>query len=57
MYKSKAFSAASATSPLVSSTIPRVDPTGRDVQIEILFCGIRRSDLRDARDEWHAIAD
>jgi alcohol dehydrogenase (NADP+) len=37
MYKAKAYSAASATSPLVSSTITRRDTTERDVQIEIHF--------------------
>jgi uncharacterized zinc-type alcohol dehydrogenase-like protein len=52
VYKAKAFSAASATSPLASTTIPRRDPTERDVQIEILFCGICHSDLHYARNEW-----
>jgi uncharacterized zinc-type alcohol dehydrogenase-like protein len=52
MYKSKAYSAASATSRLASSQIPRRDPTDRDVQIEILFCGICHSDLHYARNEW-----
>ena len=33
MYKTKAYSAASATSPLAPSTIPRRDPTDRDVQM------------------------
>ena len=55
MFKAKAYSAASATSPLASSTIPRRDPTETDVQIEILFCGICHSDLHYARDEWHSI--
>src|SRR5574341_168020 len=55
MYKAKAYSAASATSPLASNTIPRRDPTEHDVQIEILFCGICNSDLHYARDEWHSI--
>ncbi|KAA0890379.1 NAD(P)-dependent alcohol dehydrogenase [Oryzomonas rubra] len=55
MFKAKAYSAASATSPLVSSTIPRRDTTERDVQIEILFCGVCHSDLHHARDEWHSI--
>ena len=44
-YNSKAYSAASETSPLASTTIPRRDPTDRDVQIDILFCGICHSDL------------
>jgi uncharacterized zinc-type alcohol dehydrogenase-like protein len=52
MYNAKAYSAASATSPLASATIPRRDPTERDVQIEILFCGICHSDLHSVRNEW-----
>jgi uncharacterized zinc-type alcohol dehydrogenase-like protein len=55
MYKAKAYSAASATSPLASTTIPRRDPTERDVQIEILFCGICHSDLHSVRNEWSSI--
>lgn len=52
MYKAKAYSAASATSPLASATIPRRDPAGSDVQLEILFCGICHSDLHQVRNEW-----
>jgi uncharacterized zinc-type alcohol dehydrogenase-like protein len=52
MPNAKAYSAASATSPLASSTIPRRDPTANDVQIEILFCGICHSDLHSVRNEW-----
>jgi uncharacterized zinc-type alcohol dehydrogenase-like protein len=55
MYKTKAYSAASATSPLASTTIPRRDPTDRDVQIEILFCGICHSDLHSVRNEWSSV--
>lgn len=55
MFNVKAYSAASATSSLISSTIPRRDPTEHDVQIEILFCGICHSDLHYARDEWHSV--
>src|SRR5580700_5435731 len=55
MYKAKAYSAASATSPLASATIPRHDPTESDVQIEILFCGICHSDLHQVRDEWSGV--
>jgi uncharacterized zinc-type alcohol dehydrogenase-like protein len=51
----KAFSAASATSPLAASTVPRRAPTASDVRIEILFCGICHSDLHYARDEWHDV--
>ncbi|WP_438020563.1 NAD(P)-dependent alcohol dehydrogenase [Sorangium sp. So ce315] len=52
MYETKAYSAASATSPLASTRIPRRDPTAHDVQIEILFCGICHTDLHVARNEW-----
>src|SRR6266545_7319091 len=52
MYNAKAYSAASATSPLASTTIARRDPTEHDVQIEILFCGICHSDLHTVRNEW-----
>jgi uncharacterized zinc-type alcohol dehydrogenase-like protein len=55
MYKAKAYSAASATSPLASTTIQRREATERDVQIEILFCGICHSDLHAVRDEWSSV--
>ena len=51
MYKAKAYSAASAASPLASTTVTRRDPTEHDVQIEILFCGICHSDLHQVRNE------
>jgi uncharacterized zinc-type alcohol dehydrogenase-like protein len=51
-YTAKAYSAASETSPLAADTIPRRNPTDRDVQIEILFCGICHSDLHQVRNEW-----
>src|SRR6266478_1026505 len=51
-YNAKAYSATSATSALASTTIPRRDPTERDVQIDILFCGICHSDLHSVRNEW-----
>jgi uncharacterized zinc-type alcohol dehydrogenase-like protein len=52
MKQTKAYSAASATSPLALDTIQRREPTDRDVQIEILFCGICHSDLHTVRNEW-----
>jgi uncharacterized zinc-type alcohol dehydrogenase-like protein len=55
MYKANAFSAASATLPLASTTITRRDPTESDVQIEILFCGICHSDLHQVRNEWSEV--
>lgn len=55
MFHAKAYSAASPTSPMASSTISRREPTERDVQIEILFCGICHSDLHTVRDEWNSV--
>ena len=55
MYKAKAYSAASATSRLASTTITRREPTEHDVQIEILFCGICHSDLHQVRNEWSGV--
>ena len=55
MYKTKAYSAAGATSPLASTEITRRDPSEQDVQIEILFCGVCHSDLHQVRDEWSGV--
>jgi len=54
-YKAEAYSAASVSSPLAPTTIPRRDPGEHDVQIEILFCGICHSDLHQVRNEWSGI--
>ncbi|HKD06501.1 MAG TPA: NAD(P)-dependent alcohol dehydrogenase [Bryobacteraceae bacterium] len=54
MYNARAYSAASATSPLAYATIARRDPGENDVQIEILFCGICHSDLHQVRNEWES---
>ena len=55
MPNARAYSAASPTSPLASSTIVRRDPTPEDVQIEILYCGICHSDLHQVRNEWKEV--
>ncbi len=55
MYQARAYSAASATSPLASTTIQRREPKDTDVQIEILFCGVCHSDLHQARNEWSGV--
>jgi uncharacterized zinc-type alcohol dehydrogenase-like protein len=52
MYHAKAYSAAGESSSLASGTIPRRDPGERDMQIEILFCGICHSDLHSVRNDW-----
>ena len=51
-YSVKAYSATAATTPLAATTISRREPTDRDVQLEILFCGVCHSDLHFARNEW-----
>jgi len=48
----KAFAAQSPTSPLAPFTINRRDPLSRDVEIDILYCGVCHSDLHFARNEW-----
>ena len=55
MYKAKAYSAASAASPLALTRIERRETTERDVQIDILFCGICHSDLHTVRNEWSSV--
>ena len=52
MFKAKAYSVSSATSPFIPATIERRDPIADDVQIEILYCGVCHSDLHQARNEW-----
>ncbi len=54
-YTVKAFAAKSATSPLGAASIPRRAPGPKDVQIEILYCGVCHSDLHTVRDEWKAV--
>src|SRR5688500_10210431 len=46
------YAAHSATTPLSPWSFERRDPGPRDVQIEILFCGICHSDLHTVRGEW-----
>jgi uncharacterized zinc-type alcohol dehydrogenase-like protein len=55
MYKAKAYAAPGATSQLAPLTIERRDPKEKDVQIEILFCGICHSDVHQARNEWSGV--
>jgi len=51
-YSARAFAARSATSPLAASTIPRRAPGPKDVQVDILYCGVCHSDLHTVRNEW-----
>ena len=53
--QAKAYAVDSKSSPFKPTSIARREPTERDVQIEILFCGICHSDLHTARDEWNEV--
>jgi alcohol dehydrogenase (NADP+) len=48
----KAYAAGSSTSGLAAATILRREPGPKDVQIEILYCGVCHSDLHQVRNEW-----
>jgi len=52
MFATKGYATHAADEPLKPFSFERRDPTPRDVQIEILFCGICHSDLHIARNEW-----
>jgi uncharacterized zinc-type alcohol dehydrogenase-like protein len=47
-----AFAAFDKSSPLGPLTITRRDPGPKDVQMDILYCGVCHSDLHTVRDEW-----
>lgn len=55
MPTARSYAASSSASPLAFAAIPRREPTERDVEIEILFCGVCHSDLHQARGEWSAL--
>ena len=46
------FAAVDATEPLKPFSFTRRDPGPRDVEIDILFCGVCHSDLHKSRNEW-----
>ncbi|MEW6365367.1 MAG: NAD(P)-dependent alcohol dehydrogenase [Acidobacteriota bacterium] len=52
MSKARGFAAHNAASPLAYFEFERREPGQRDVQIEILFCGVCHTDLHIARNEW-----
>jgi len=52
MNPTRAFAAFDATSPLGSHAINRRDAGPRDIQIDILYCGVCHSDLHTVRSEW-----
>lgn len=48
----KAFGTESADAPLKQMDIQRRTATAKDIEIEILFCGVCHSDLHTARNDW-----
>src|SRR5438445_166393 len=52
MVPTKGYAANDAHEPLKPFSFDRRDPQQRDVQIEILFCGVCHSDLHIVRNEW-----
>ena len=54
-YTAKAFAAQSPTSGVAAFTIPRRAPLPKDVQIEILYCGVCHSDVHTVHNDWVAI--
>jgi uncharacterized zinc-type alcohol dehydrogenase-like protein len=49
---SRGYGTHSASTPLAPFEFQRRAPGNKDVQIEILFCGVCHSDLHQARNEW-----
>lgn len=50
--KVKAYGTVAPDAPLKLMNIERRDVTARDVEIEILYCGICHSDLHQAKSDW-----
>ena len=49
----KAFGTEAPEADLKQMNIDRRETTAKDVEIDILFCGVCHSDLHTARNEWH----
>jgi len=54
MTSTAAYAATSAGARLAPFTIDRRTPGARDVEIDILYCGVCHSDIHQARAEWGA---
>ncbi len=48
----KAFGTEAADKPLKQMTIERREVTAKDIEIDILYCGVCHSDLHTARNDW-----
>jgi len=51
-YTAKAYAAQSPTSDIAATTIPRRTPQPKDVQIEILYCGVCHTDVHFAHNDF-----
>lgn len=51
-FEVKAYGAPSAVAPLKQMNILRREATPKDVEIDILYCGVCHSDLHTARNDW-----
>ncbi|MGA2176092.1 MAG: NAD(P)-dependent alcohol dehydrogenase [Verrucomicrobiota bacterium] len=51
--KTNSYAAQNATTPLAPFSFQRRDPGARDVQIQILYCGVCHTDVHIVRNEWH----
>lgn len=52
-YRIKAFGTEAPDASLKQMNIDRREVTEKDVEIDILYCGVCHSDLHTARNEWH----
>ncbi len=50
--QTRVYAAASSSAPLAPSTIERRAVGPRDVQLDVLFCGLCHSDIHQVRSEW-----
>lgn len=48
----KAYGTPAADTPLAQMTIDRREVTAKDIEIDILYCGVCHSDLHTARNDW-----
>lgn len=53
--ETKAFGTTAADAPLKEMHIHRRDVASKDVEIEILYCGVCHSDLHNARNDWGGV--
>lgn len=53
MIKTIGYGTPSSTAPLAPFSFNRRDPGARDVQLDIVYCGVCHSDLHTVRNEWN----